>query len=190
MAKELISRDSVPFADVNDNTFGLSIVKEVWATDRGEKTYWKYSLPNTVQLFPITTEGKIVAISEFQPGVGTDYIHLPGETMEEGEQPIKTARRGLQEEVGYEAGSLRLLTSILENSGRSDRLIHFVLALDCKKINQENEEGIQTILLEPKDFWDRLMQYLLTNPESRHGGANTLKITTLAFRELGFLQVQ
>lgn len=83
MAKKLISRDSVPFAGVNDNAFGLSIVKEVWATDSGEKTYWKYSLLNTVQLFPVTMEGKIISISEFQPGVGADYIHLSGETMED-----------------------------------------------------------------------------------------------------------
>lgn len=187
MPKKLISRQEIPFAQPSENTYGLKIVKEVWQTDRGEKIYWKYSLPNTVQIFACTTNGKIIAISEFQPGVGADYVHLPGETMEEGESPVETARRGLLEETGYEAGLVKVLSSILENSGRSDRLVHIVMALDCVESNQAAEAGIDTILLDAKDLWGRLMQFFSTNPESKHGGANTLKAAALGLHEFGLL---
>lgn len=187
MSKKLLSREEVPFAPSDENTFGLSIVKEVWETERGEKTYWKYSLPNTVQIFGVTTEGRIIAISEFQPGVGADYLHLPGETMEQGETPLEAATRGLLEETGYEAGSVKLLTSILENSGRSDRLVHIVLITDCKRGKQEGEKGIKIVLLPPSEFWNRLMQYFATNPDRKHGGGNTLKAAVLAFSQLGLI---
>ena len=189
MTKKLLSREEAPFAPLSEKTFGLSIVKEVWETEEGEKTYWKYSLPNTVQIFGVTTKGQIIAISEFQPGVGTEYIHLPGETMEQGETPIEAAIRGLLEETGYKADSTKLLSSILENSGRSDRLVYIVLALNCEKIERETEKGIKTVLLSPNEFWTRLMQYFATNPDYKHGGGNTLKATVLAFNafnQLGF----
>ncbi|OFZ54711.1 MAG: hypothetical protein A3D92_04370 [Bacteroidetes bacterium RIFCSPHIGHO2_02_FULL_44_7] len=188
MPKKLLSREEVPFAEAGENTFGLAIVKEVWEMDRREKTYWKYSLPNTVQIFALTTEGQIIAISEFQPGVGADYLHLPGETMEQGETPLEAATRGLVEETGYEAGPLKLLSSILENSGRSDRLVHIVLITDCKKSKEEAEKGIKTVLLPPSEFWNRLMQYFGTNPDCKNGGGNTLKATTLAFQALDLLR--
>ena len=187
MSKRLISRTEVPFAPSNENTFSLSIVKEVWETDRGEKTYWKYSLPNTVQIFALTTEGQIIAISEFQPGVGADYLHLPGETMEQGETSLEAAVRGLLEETGYKAGSAKLLSSILENSGRSDRLVHIVLITECSKTESEGEKEIKVVLLSPNEFWNRLMQYFVTNPDYKHGGGNTLKAATLAFSQLCFI---
>lgn len=189
MSKKLLLREEVPFALSNENTFGLSIVKEVWETEQGEETYWKYSLPNTVQIFGVTAEGQVIAISEFQPGVGADYLHLPGETMEKGETPLAAAARGLLEETGYEAGPVKLLSSILENSGRSDRLVHIVLITNCKKGELEGEKGIKTVLLPPGEFWDRLMQYFAMNPDRKHGGGNTLKATALAFRKLEWLTV-
>lgn len=185
MPKKLLSREEKPFAEPGENTFGLSVVKETWGTDRGEKIYWKYSLPNAVQIVALTTEGKLVAISEFQPGVGADYLHLPGETMEPGETPLDAATRGLLEETGYKSDSVELLTSILENSGRSDRLIYIVLAVNCTKSDCMGEKGIKTVLFEPKDFWSRLMHYFLTNPGHKHGGGNTLKATAVAFNKLG-----
>lgn len=189
MSRKLLSREEVPFAPPSENTFGLSIVKEVWETERGQRAYWKYSLPNTVQIFGVTAAGEVIAVSEFQPGVGADYLHLPGETMEQGETPLPAAVRGLLEETGYAAGSAKLLSSILENSGRSDRLVHIVLATACKKSEREGEREIKVVLLRPGEFWNRLLQYFASNPDCKHGGGNTLKAAALAFQELGFLRL-
>lgn len=187
MARQLLSRTQIPFAPVDENTYGLEIWKEVWKTKRGEETYWKYSLPDGVQIFALTTGGKVIAISEWQPSVGADYLHLPGETMEKGETPLEAAVRGLREETGYEAGQTKLLSSILENSGKSDRLGYVVLMTNCKKTEQEGEAEIKTVLLSPSEFWNCLMQYFAMNPESKHGGGNTLKATVLALNQLGLI---
>ncbi len=189
MPKRLVSRTEMPFAPLGTNTYGLLVLKEVWETEKGEKIYWKYSLTDSVQIFGFTKKKKIIAISEFQPSVGTNYLHLPGETMEEGETPLDAARRGLLEETGYNAGSVELLSSIFENTGRSNRLIHCILALDCEKSEQVGEDDIIATLFDPWNFWDCLMKYFLTNPEKKHGGGNTLKTTILAFQKLDLLHV-
>lgn len=182
----------MPFAPMGENTFGLSIIREVWQTEAGEEVYWKYYLPDVVQIFAMTNyqEAKIVAVSEFQPGVGTNYLHLPGETMEPNETPLQTAERGLLEETGYKATTQPiLLSSIMENSSRSDRLVHCVLILSCEKI-QKGEKDIQVVLLSPSQLWYRIFQYFTANRESNHGGGNTLKTVFLAFNWLGLFTIK
>ena len=136
----------------------------------------------------MTEKGLVIAVSEFQPGVGTDYLHLPAETMERGESPLETARRGLLEETGFETGSAELLSSILENSGRSDRLVHIVLATGCRKTDREGEEAIQTTLISPSNFWHHLIGYFGADPVAKHGGGNSLKAAALALERLGLLR--
>lgn len=190
MPKRLISSENMPFAPKETPTYGLEIQKEVWQMDDGaEKIYWKYALPNSVQIFALTTKLEIIAVSEFQPSVGTDYLHLVGETMEKGETPFETAMRGLREETGFRAGKMELMSSIFENSGRSNRLIHMILATKCVKVATSKEDGIQVRLMDRGQFWKTLMDYFFSDNIHKHGGGNTLKATTLAFQKLGWLEL-
>lgn len=187
MAKKLISREKVPFAP-GENTYGLEIIKEVWENDDGsQEIRWKYSIPNMVQIFGLTVEGNVIAIKEFQPGVGTDYLHLPGGIMEGEETPPQAGVRELLEETGYKAGSIKLLSSVLENSGKSDRTIYLMMALNCVKVSG-GEKEIKTILLRPVEFWQRLMQYFFFDPLAKHGGGNSLKAAALACQDLGLIK--
>ncbi len=183
---EMINRREIPLATEGENTFGLKVHREEWNTPSGHKVYWKYDLPDVAQIMGLTPDKKIIAISEFQPGVGGEYFHLPGETLKNGECPTAAAGRGLLEETGYKAGTILLLSSVLQDSGRSDRLIHLCLAFGCMKI-QEGEKGIAVKLVEPNIFWRALMHNFLDKSTVRHGGGNTLKLATLAFYSLGWL---
>jgi len=187
LAKTLIERREIPFAPPQENVYGLRIIMEKWDVDGTPKTYWKYGLPNVVQVIAFTTDRKIIAIKEFQPGVGTDYIHLIGETLDEGENPLEAAKRGLLEETGYiPDGEGTILSSILENSGRSERIIYLALLDGCSK-TREGEKDIKVKLFKPVDFWNTMMRYFSANPMAAHGGGNTLKLMTLAFDRLGLL---
>ncbi len=189
MKNQLLSQERVPISGPDENTHGFSVVKETWQIGQERRTYWKYNLPDVVVIFARTIDGKVIAVNEFQPGVGANYLHLPAETVEKGERPYDTATRGLREETGYQAQSIRLLSSILENAGHSNRLVHLILALDCEKKCEAHEEGIETVLLDPHVFWKYLVQHLSTNPEATHGGGNSLKATALALEMLGLLHV-
>lgn len=185
--KQLKSRERIEFSR-GEPTWGLTVFREIWTTPQGEEVRWQYGLPSSVTVLAITEEGKIVVVGEFQPGLGTNYPHLVGETMEIGELPEETAKRGLLEETGYAAGSMEPLTTILENTSRSERLIHLFLARNCKRV-AESEEDIRITLMDPDVFWDFFTNYILTNPEKKHGGTNSLKAMCLAFWKLGWLKL-
>ena len=189
MPKTLLDSIPMPFAPPGTETYGFQVIQEVWDVNGERKIYWKYRLPNMVQIVPLTPEGKIIGISEWQPNVGADYLHLPGETFDEGEtDPLAVAERGLLEETGYESKQITLLSTILENSGRSDRLIYVCLARECVKATA-GEKGIKAKLFSPESFWNEMMQYFFANAGTKHGGGNTLKALTLAYQKLDWLKV-
>ncbi len=190
MPKKLLESILMPFAPAGTETYGFQVVQEVWDVDGKKKIYWKYRLPNMVQIVPLTPEGQIIGISEWQPNVGADYLHLPGETFDEGEtDPLVVAKRGLLEETGYMSTEITLLSTILENSGRSDRLIHVCLACHCVK-KGDCEKGIKAKLFSPKAFWEEMTQYFFASAGTKHGGGNTLKAITLAYQHLGILTIK
>lgn len=137
----------------------------------------------------MTPEGKIIAIREFQPGVGAEYMHLIGETLEDGEDLVEAAKRGLLEETGYVANQAMLVSTVLQDSGRSDRLVHLILLRKCSKTG-EGEKEINVELFDPAEFWNTMMNYFLTNPEKKHAGGNSLKLMTLAFHKLGLITLK
>ncbi len=193
--KFLAEKREIDFAP-GENTWGLRIFKEIWKDNKTgkESLYWKYGLPDGVQVFALTKNCDVIAITEERNDM--IYTHCVGETMEEYELPatpesiLKTANRGLLEETGYQAGSLEILCSILENSGKSERLIHHVLAQDCVPAGVPKKHiHIQVNLYEPFWFWTLLLEYLLADPFSKHAGGNTLQAATLAFHKLGLLSM-
>ncbi len=85
---EMINRREIPLATEGEGTFGLKVFREEWDVHGSRKTYWKYDLPDVSQIIGLTPDKKIIAISEFQPGVGEEYFHLPGETLKDGEKEV------------------------------------------------------------------------------------------------------
>ena len=189
MSKSLLSREEVAFAQSHERTYGFKLFREVWDIDGSAELFWKYGMPHAVQMFALTTEGDVIAVSEFQPGVGAHYLHLPAETFNRGEtDPLVVADRGLLEEIGYKAGSRELLSAILENSQKSDRLTYSVLMRDCVKAG-EPESGITPVFMRPDRFLEGLLKYFDANPSAAHGGGNSLNATTLAMHRLRFQPV-
>ena len=183
---KLLSRKEIDFAP-GENTFGLRVFKEVYGLPDGKtRTYWKYQKPDVVMIAAFTTDGKIIAEEEFQPGVGVSYLKLAGGNVDEGEEDDNAAIRELREETGYQAGSIELISTIAHDSGRSDAKVLCYLATDCKKVG-EPEKGITITLLDPKEFWNRFMIYLLNDRGKTHGGSNSLKCIAPAMHKLGHL---
>lgn len=191
-------------------TFDLGVLEQT--RDDG-KRFVLYHLPDAVMIIPLSKDGTIIRIQELgnrPQKLGQAYHNMPGETLEasedlhlkslyealkSGEQDkakegIKSfvcsvAARGLKEELGHIAANLEYLGNILESTGRSKRLIHFVLAERCERV-RENEVGISSSTITPKEFWESMKKYLATNPTDPHGGANTLKAFIFAANRLNW----
>lgn len=81
---------------------------------------------------------------------------------------------------------VELMSSVLENSRKSERCVHYVLALHCVKV-AEPERNIYVGLYPPFHFWQTLLKQLMEEPFSKHHGGNTLQAVTLAFHKLGYI---
>lgn len=65
-------------------------------------TFEKLRRADTVNVFAVLDDGRILLTKQKQPGT-TEFISLPGGQTDPGETPLATAKRELREETGYEA---------------------------------------------------------------------------------------
>lgn len=191
MSRRLMDRQVV-FPPPDLKTYGLKVVRQVW---EGEPEPWfKFDLPDGVQVLPFNEEGKVIAIRQERNSI--PYLGLVGETMNKDEVhafrsgvearenseiariACEVARRGLREETGYEAGDIEFLAAGLVNSSKGIPSHSYVLARSCRKV-AEPEQGIVVELWSPEDFFLTLRAQFLAWPALPKAGVNSMIAATL-----------
>lgn len=129
--------------------------------------------PGSACIIPVTTDGKVLLIRQFRYATNEYLLEIPAGLIDEGEEPIATAKRELIEETGYEAGSIRELCTVYISPGYSEEVTTIFLAGNCTPIEDEHEdnedEPIQMLYLPLSDI-----PALLTEGESKVGDAQTM----------------
>jgi len=80
--------------------------------------------PGAAAVVPIKEDGTVVLVRQYRHAAGGFIYEIPAGKLSPGEEPLHCAARELEEEVGYRAGSLELLTSIFTAPGFADEVIH------------------------------------------------------------------
>lgn len=112
--------------------------------------------PGAALVIPLLENGNVVMLKQYRHALGQVFLEFPAGKIDKGEDTIVTARRELQEEAGYQAGTLKYLTRIHPVIGYSNELIDIYLATDLKLVGQNLDEGEFVELVELSV--DELMQ--------------------------------
>jgi ADP-ribose pyrophosphatase len=86
--------------------------------------------PGAAAVVPLKDDGTVVLIRQFRHAAGGYIYEIPAGKLHPGEDPAACAARELEEEVGYRAGKLELLSSIFTAPGFTDEVIHIYKAIE------------------------------------------------------------
>lgn len=92
------------------------------------------------------SETELYLVKQAREAIGrADLLELPAGLMDvEGESPLATAKRELEEEIGIEAEDWVEATSFFSSSGMTDEVTHVFLATGLKQTS-DVEEGIEVV---------------------------------------------
>lgn len=90
-------------------------------------------------ILPITEDNKVILAVE--PRVFTKKtvdVGLPAGYIEPGEDAVVAAKRELLEETGYTSDEFISLGSFYQDQGCSEAYNHYYVALNCRKVKEQN----------------------------------------------------
>lgn len=106
--------------------------------------------PGASAVVPLKEDGSVVLIHQFRHAADGYLYEVPAGTLAPGESPEACAMREVEEEVGYRAGRLERLGSIVTAPGFCDEQIHLYLATELQRSRQSlDQDEILTVLEMP-----------------------------------------
>ncbi len=103
--------------------------------------------PGASAVVPLKDDGRVVLIRQLRHAVGGFIYEIPAGKLAPQEDPRDCAARELEEEIGYRAGSLELLTSIWTAPGFTDEVIHIFQGTNLQqgKQNLDQDEVLEIV---------------------------------------------
>ena len=112
--------------------------------------------PGASLAVPILDDGRVVILRQYRFAVATRLLEFPAGTLDDGEEPLGTMQRELQEEAGYSASRWDPLGAMLPCPGYSDEVIHMFLARDLTELSEQpagdDDEDLEVLLMEPGEL--------------------------------------
>jgi ADP-ribose pyrophosphatase YjhB (NUDIX family) len=113
--------------------------------DGTKKTFEKIKRADTVVVFPVLNNGKIILTKQEQPGKNS-FIGTTGGRVDEGEDILSAAKRELLEESGYEAEEF-ILWDAQHPTSKIDWVVYTFIAKGLKKVSEPNLDSGEKIEL-------------------------------------------
>ncbi len=95
--------------------------------------------PGGAAVVAIDTQQRVCMLRQYRHAAGGWLWELPAGKRDQGEAPLSTARRELEEEAGVRAAAWHALGSIHTTPGFCDEVIHLFLARDLTAVPTRHE---------------------------------------------------
>jgi len=96
--------------------------------------------PGAVAVIALTPERELILVRQYRQAVGEVMLEVPAGVPLAGEEGAAAARRELEEETGWRAGSVKKLFSGYASPGYSNEVIQFFLAEELASFQQKTDE--------------------------------------------------
>lgn len=113
--------------------------------DGSRVIFEKIKRPDTVVVFPVLSDGKIILTEQEQPGK-EPFIGATGGRVDEGEDILEAAKRELLEESGYEAEEF-ILWEAEHPTSKIEWVVYTFIAKGLKKVSEPNLDAGEKIKL-------------------------------------------
>lgn len=102
-----------------------------------------------VTLVALDPQGHLLLVRQHRLPARRELLELPAGEIEPKESPEEAAQRELREETGYEAGSLRHLSSFFLAPGYSEELMHVFVAEQLQEapLAADDDERLELVRL-------------------------------------------
>ena len=114
-------------------------------------------VPMCVHVVPFTTDGRVILVEQFRPGVQKVSLEFPAGVMEDSEEPVAAALRELEEETGYRAARAELIGSFDPDPAIQSNIISVIVARDCEpdgQPDQDDGEDVAVRVVGPDEVGD------------------------------------
>ena len=103
--------------------------------------------PGAVAIVAVDGDGMVTLVRQRREAARTELVELPAGTLEEGEAPLESARRELEEETGLTGGSWRQVAAFYTTPGFCRELMHLFVAedLDRGAASPEDDEQLELV---------------------------------------------
>jgi len=120
----------------------LKVLRDEVELPDGNKSTREYiPHPGAAMIIPVTAQGNLVMVQQFRYAVKEIFIEFPAGKIDQGEDPLQTAKRELEEEAGMVAKDFRHLTTIHPVIGYSNEKIELYLATGLTATQQRLDHG-------------------------------------------------
>ncbi|MDI9371188.1 MAG: NUDIX hydrolase [Synergistaceae bacterium] len=107
-----------------------------------------------VGILAVGEDGKALLVRQYRYAVGENMLEIPAGIVEKDEPFDETARRELQEEIGFYPGRLRSICSFYNSPGFCTELMELFYATDLRpsKLEEDYDEFISVVPVDKKDI--------------------------------------
>ena len=116
--------------------------------------------PGAVAVVAVDRDDRVTLVRQLREPARKELLELPAGTLEEGEEPLATARRELEEETGLRAGNWRELAAFYTTPGFCRERMHLFVAegVEQGEARPAADEAIELVRAPVGELRERLRE--------------------------------
>lgn len=125
--------------------------------------------PGAALIVPVLENGNLLMENQYRHAANQIFLEFPAGKCDRGEKTEATAFRELEEEVGYRAGRMKLMTRIHPAIGYSNEFIDLYVAHDLvqTQTHRDHDELMEVIEVSPAELEEKIWNGELTDVKTQ-----------------------